>query len=206
MILQRAALAAMCCGALLLGGCFYTDQEIYPLAGGIAAPFDTDQPLVCIQYDTTSSERKELDRPVIRFIPYVTNGELQYAVVTDEWEAFGGLATFHHIKDDIYVLVFADEDSAGQYIFITRADRRQLQMLDEDPETLKVVGEKHGFADHGGNLSTQGTVETQRAFVEEMALGDLSTAPVELDCKRRMTEEEAEAEKSRILEEIEKGI
>ncbi len=144
--------------ALLLGGCFTSDEPI--LKGGGDRITLTSETYAC----AAAGEKLKA-----AYVKEVDKGGGKYAYLLSEEKSFASADeyTFHHVQGHRYIVTWFNRAPSPQYIGLAYVDGSSLIGIKPDEEQADQVARKHNVG--LSELSLTGDLAARQAFVEEMA-------------------------------------
>lgn len=135
--------------AFALGGCLVSDEPLFDLATGSAAPIAPGRYEAC-------SEPPDADEPECQFISVKKRDDGAYEFLVEETDSI--VVRFHAMGGADYAAQFADDDGDGyQYYWAqTESDTLALAMIwcENLPAVLRAVMKKDGLIAYEEGAST----------------------------------------------------
>jgi hypothetical protein len=175
---MKANLAIAVAATILLSGCYESDDILFPMEGGDAAP--VQQGL----YRCTSGDPR--DTISYRVTPTSKDAKYTYTIESE------GTAknerrtlTFHHVAEDRFIGVTPREEQGkvvpGQGIIAFRWDGTALKTMRIMDERTEQLAKQYGVELRGAPYKIGGPIESQRAFMSAVAVD--ASAEVVQSCK-----------------------
>lgn len=164
---MRAGLFMAFIAALLLGGCYETDDKVFSAEGGDALPLKSGI------YRCTSGDSN--DTISYRVTPAEKDGKYTYTVEDERAEKKETIMlVFHRITEDRYVGVAPREEEGqvvpGQNLVLFHWDGKALKTMRVRDDRSEELAKKHGVQLRSAAYALGGPIENQRAFIREAAI------------------------------------
>jgi hypothetical protein len=164
---MKAGLILAVAATLLLGGCYESEDIVFPTEGGDMVPLQLGL------YRCTTQNAN--DTVSYRVTPSSNNAKYIYAIesVGEEKKETTTL-TFHRVADDHFVGVTPREEQGkvvpGQGMIAFHWDGKALNTMSIKDELTEQLAKKYGVELRGSPYKIGGPIESQRAFMLEVAV------------------------------------
>jgi hypothetical protein len=164
---MKAGLVMVVAGALLLSGCYESDDIVFPMEGGTVMPLKEGV------YRCTSVGSAQDD--LMRVTSLEKDGKYLYTIESDgTTKKDTTTLAFHRIAEDRYIGVTAREEEGkavpGQDIVVFHWDGTALKTMNIKDEQAQELAKKYGVDLRSVTYKIGGPIENQRAFIRAVAV------------------------------------